>query len=893
VKIQLKRSDALNAGSAQPPSSEQMLYGELAVNYSSADPSLFIKDSNDNIIKLIGESSSTSYWENNGQGGIYPISSTTDVLIGGTNVANSNIVLKATGDAQFKGNVTIDKLANAEVIAVNSSGQLIASSVATPGNGALGIRTFGQNANATGTYTANQSSSSILTLPQIRYQDLSGTPTIPTVGNGSLSITTFGEGESAGGTFTANQSGASTLTLPQIRYQDLSGTPTIPTVGNGTITVVQPGTANQSFTVNQSGNTTITLKNDNTVPTVGNGALTLKTYGEERVAGGTFTANQSAGSTLTLPQIRYADLSGTPTIPTVGNGTITIKQPGTSDQSFTTNQAGNTVINLRNDNTVSTVGDGTITIRQPGKLDQSFTVNQTGDTLITLSGEGTEPGDGRLTIRSFGDAAPSTGTFTANQASGSTLTLPQIRYSDLSGTPTIPTVGNGTITIRQPGTTDQAFTVNQDGNTLISLKNDNTVPTVGDGTITIVQPGTLNQTFTVNQTGNTTITLKNDNTVPTVGNGQLLIRITGQTNSQTGSFTANQSGTGEITLPAIKYSGIEGTPTIPSAPGNGTIRIVQSGNVQSFTTNQSGDATITLLDTNTTYTGGTGIDIVGTDIRIDSSVARVNVNNTFTGRQVFDKQNVTGDIRFTAGATANFFDNSTSGRGSTSVINYNRVNIAGCVETTAGGAVLAFVNNQQIDMVGGTNTLNVFPSGFKSTPKAYTQWGNFAHFLCQSFAMGETDAVPATVNKVYGYHVCSAAMTGIQNNYGLSTAIPEDGNKNYAVYCSGTAPSFFNGDVTSNGTIGFSGRFSVRMDADSPSAYTTRTITEKDENLNDVQVTEEEYTGATEDLATMIKSVRSRLLAIESNSVSSESGNNTLFDLLTDLADRVTALESA
>ena len=42
-------------------------------------------------------------------------------------------------------------------------------------------------------------------------------------------------------------------------------------------------------------------------------------------------------------------------------------------------------------------------------------------------------------------------------------------------------------------------------------------PTVGDGTITIVQPGTDDQTFTVNQDGDTVITLKNDNTFVEAG----------------------------------------------------------------------------------------------------------------------------------------------------------------------------------------------------------------------------------------------------------------------------------------------------------------------------------------------------------------------------------------
>ena len=47
----------------------------------------------------------------------------------------------------------------------------------------------------------------------------------------------------------------------------------------------------------------------------------------------------------------YNDLSNKPTIPSVGNGTITIKQAGTSKGTFTTNQSGNTTIELTDNNT--------------------------------------------------------------------------------------------------------------------------------------------------------------------------------------------------------------------------------------------------------------------------------------------------------------------------------------------------------------------------------------------------------------------------------------------------------------------------------------------------------------------------------------------------------------
>jgi len=315
--------------------------------------------------------------------------------------------------------------------------------------------------------------------------------------------------------------------------------------GDGTITIKQPGTSDQTFTVNQTGNTEITLKNDDTIVTPGNGALSIASFGSGDISTGSYTANQTAASTITLPQISYTDLSNIPALRTIGDGTITIKQPGTSDQTFTVNQTGDTEINLKNDNTVVTPGNGRITIKQPGTSDQSFTVDQTGNTEINLKNDNTQvtPGNGALTIKTAGEGASAGGTFTANQSSGSTLTLPTIRYGDLSGKPSIPAAANnGTITIKQPGTLDQSFTVNQSGNTTINLKNDNTVPSVGNGTITVTQPGTSNQTFTVNQSGNTTIALKNDNTTYTASSG---VQLSG-TNFTADSSVVRTSGTQSI-----------------------------------------------------------------------------------------------------------------------------------------------------------------------------------------------------------------------------------------------------------------------------------------------------------------------------------------------------------
>ena len=47
-------------------------------------------------------------------------------------------------------------------------------------------------------------------------------------------------------------------------------------------------------------------------------------------------------------------------------------------------------------------------------------------------------------------------------------------WSEITSKPTIPSVGNGTITITQNGTSKGSFTVNQSGNTTIALTDNNT-----------------------------------------------------------------------------------------------------------------------------------------------------------------------------------------------------------------------------------------------------------------------------------------------------------------------------------------------------------------------------------------------------------------------------------
>ena len=52
MKLQLKRSNQLVGGKAKEPTVQNMEYGEIAINYNSSDPVLFMRTSDDQIIRI-------------------------------------------------------------------------------------------------------------------------------------------------------------------------------------------------------------------------------------------------------------------------------------------------------------------------------------------------------------------------------------------------------------------------------------------------------------------------------------------------------------------------------------------------------------------------------------------------------------------------------------------------------------------------------------------------------------------------------------------------------------------------------------------------------------------------------------------------------------------------
>lgn len=249
-------------------------------------------------------------------------------------------------------------------------------------------------------------------------------------------------------------------------------------------------------------------------------------------------------------------------------------------------------------------------------------------------------------------------------------------YADLSNKPTIPTVGDGTITINQGGIQKGTFTVNQSGNATINLDAGGTVDQTFDGTSTNAQSGVaietaltdgsldlvLNESLTVGNanlfydvnddilsingyssmtidapiTIAATVTLSTE-TDPETGDNILYITddITSDTvtfSSQGGISVDTSTSGGEFTYNGSEVATLSDIPSIPTV-NNATLTIQKNGTtVNTFTANASTDVTANItvptdlgdLTNNAGYTKN-----VGTVTSVNN-VSPVNGNVTLT-----------------------------------------------------------------------------------------------------------------------------------------------------------------------------------------------------------------------------------------------------------------------
>lgn len=129
-------------------------------------------------------------------------------------------------------------------------------------------------------------------------------------------------------------------------YNDLSNKPTIPTVGNGTVTIKQAGTSKGTFSMNQSGNTTIELTDnnswrgiqDNLTSTSTTDSLSAnqgKILNESKLMHKTINMSKTDFNTLTETGIYHIVITDALNAPTSNHGTLYVDTTvGTKYQVF-------------------------------------------------------------------------------------------------------------------------------------------------------------------------------------------------------------------------------------------------------------------------------------------------------------------------------------------------------------------------------------------------------------------------------------------------------------------------------------------------------------------------------------------------------------------------------
>lgn len=289
-------------------------------------------------------------------------------------------------------------------------------------------------------------------------------------------------------------------------YDDLSNKPTIPTVGNGTITIKQAGAVKGSFTTNQSGATTIELTDNNT-DTWRDVIDNLTSTATDK----SLSAKQ--GKLLNDNKAEIREWSAQIKCATWSRLCYVEQKVGVIGSSFILNISGTRNTVVYNDTFV-------IKVHHSQKA-----------TISKISGSTYSTG---IQIRVVSDSSGNCYVEMYENVNGATNTTSQTVYCSLidiacgaittytsfTNGASIPTgfTSNATITTNSNSlqgnltwgeiTGKPAFKTVATSGSYDDLSNK---PTIGNGTVTITQGGTSKGTFTLNQTGNTTIALTDNN----------------------------------------------------------------------------------------------------------------------------------------------------------------------------------------------------------------------------------------------------------------------------------------------------------------------------------------------------------------------------------------------
>lgn len=190
-------------------------------------------------------------------------------------------------------------------------------------------------------------------------------------------------------------------------------------------------------------------------------------------------ASSVSGLSTVATSGSYDDLSHKPTIPTVNNGKLTIQKNGTDVATFTANQSTNVTANITvptkaSDVNALSLDGGTINKSKTVKMDASANSNGANLKWGTVNsknpyiGYASDQVDGTFVVGSLLGTNYASG-LAIGGGSGNLLW----KGTKVATTNDIPTVNNGTLTIKKNGTDVATFSANQSTNTTANI----TVPT--------------------------------------------------------------------------------------------------------------------------------------------------------------------------------------------------------------------------------------------------------------------------------------------------------------------------------------------------------------------------------------------------------------------------------
>lgn len=365
-------------------------------------------------------------------------------------------------------------------------------------------------------------------------------------------------------------------------YNDLTNKPTIPTVNNATLTIQKNSTSVGTFTANASQNNTINI----TVPTT---AADVSALPDSTKYASSLTA--SINTTTYVMTLTLKDQDGN-TLGTAQTIDLPLESVVVNGSYDSTNKK--IVLTLQSGSTIDIpVGDLIAglqsEITSTNKLDSDL-VDDTGQTnKFMTSAEKTKlsgiAAGAEVNVQSDWNQTTTTADdYIKNKPSLATVATSG-SYNDLSNKPTIPTVNNATLTIQKNGTTVKTFTANASSNVTANI----TVPTkTSDITndSNFVASGDL---ATVATSGS-----YNDLTnKPTIPAAQVQSNWT-QTTTTAVDYIKNKPTLATVATSG-SYNDLSNKPTIPTV-NNATLTIQKNGtNVQTFTANQSTNATANIV----------------------------------------------------------------------------------------------------------------------------------------------------------------------------------------------------------------------------------------------------------------------------------------------------------